>query len=183
MAGDVFFQDVKPADSPRGSIEPPGSTVEQVDGELTLRLPPEMTRVETPIIYPNFTVVVEGDELEIDGPTIVDAALNCRILRAGQANVRASKDIEVTELIQARQVKGRVIRSARIEAGAIEAELSIVGTAAVVTGRATINNGTLRTPVLVTDEMNGDSAALVTHTWADGASQGLVPDWLADANG
>ncbi len=183
MTGDVFFQEVKPVTSPRGSIEPPGSIVEQVDGEPVLRIPPEVTRVETPIIYPNFTVVVEGDELEIDGPTIVDAALNCRILRAGQANVHASKDIEVTELIQARRVKGRVIRSARIEAGAVEADLSLVGTESVVAARVTINSGTVRTPVLVTDEMNGDSAAVKTHSWADGATQGLVPDWLADAGG
>ena len=50
MTGDVFYQEIKSLDSPRGSIVPNGARTEEVNGESVLTIPAETTHVETPII-------------------------------------------------------------------------------------------------------------------------------------
>ena len=75
MTGDVFYQEIKSVDSPRGSIVPEGATTEEIDGQNILRIPATTTRVDAPIIFPGFRIIVEGDQLHVSGDTIVDAAI------------------------------------------------------------------------------------------------------------
>ena len=75
MTGDVFYQEIKSLDSPRGSIVPNGARTEEVNGESVLTIPAETTHVETPIIFPDFRIIVEGSELHVAGDGIEDAAL------------------------------------------------------------------------------------------------------------
>ena len=95
MTGDVFYQEIKSVDSPRGSIAPEGATTEEIDGQSVLRIPAATTHVDTAIIFPGFRIIVEGDELHVSGDTIVDAAIYGETLEAQGAVVSSDKEIEV----------------------------------------------------------------------------------------
>ena len=58
MTGDVFYQEIKSVDSPRGSIAPEGATTEEIDGQSVLRIPAATTHVDTAIIFPGFRIIV-----------------------------------------------------------------------------------------------------------------------------
>ncbi len=59
MTGDVFYREVKPTRSPRGSIMPPGCGVEELDGRQMLRIPAYVTTVDTPVVVLGFTIVAD----------------------------------------------------------------------------------------------------------------------------
>ncbi len=181
MTGDVFYREVKSARSPRGSIVPPGCRVETVDGRQELRIPADVTQVETPIVFPGFTVVVEGDELNVDGPTIVDAALAAEGLEAPNTVLTSQKEVEVIGLLRVKSVRARIIRGARIEAQAIDAGVSTRAEEAIVARRVTVRDGTVRTPQLIADDVGGENAAESHVGWDDALAQGLVPEWLHDS--
>ncbi len=178
MAGDVFYQEIKSVDSPRGSIVPDGAVTEEIDGDNVLRIPADTTRVETPIIFPGFRILVEGTELTVAGATIVDAAIYGRTIEARRAVIASDKEIEAEELLQAAGVRGKTVRAARIEAGRVEAVLNVRGAQAVVARSIAVSNGGVRTPLLVTESLDGEDLADASKSWAGGASDGDVPAWL-----
>lgn len=178
MTGDVFYQEIKSVGSPRGSIVPEGATTEEVNGESVLRIPASTTHVDTPIIFPGFRIIVEGDELHVSGDTIVDAAIYGETLEAPGAVVSSDKEIEVVGLMQAVSVSGKTVRADRIEAGRVEAVLNVRATGAVVARSIVITDGGLRAPLLVTESLDGDDLADASSSWDDGIAAGEVPDWL-----
>lgn len=181
MTGDVFYQEVKPARSPRGSIVPPGCHVETVDGRQELRIPADVTHVETPIVFPGFTVVIEGDELNIDGPTIVDAALAAEGLEAPNTTLTTPKEVEVIGLLRVKSVRARIVRGARIESDAIDAGVSTRAEEAIVARNVTVRDGAIRAPQLVASSVSGENTAESHVAWDDALAQGLVPEWLRDS--
>lgn len=178
MAGDVFYQDIKSVDSPRGSVVPEGATTEEIDGQNILRIPAETTHVDTPIIFPGFRIIVEGDELHVSGDTIVDAAIYGETLEAQGAVVSSDKEIEVVGLMQAVSVSGKTVRADRIEAGRVQAVLNVRATGAVVARTVVITDGGVRAPLLVTETLEGENLADTSKTWSDAITAGDVPDWL-----
>ena len=178
MTGDVFYQEIKSVGSPRGSIVPDGATTEEIDGRNVLRIPAATTRVDTPIIFPGFHIIVEGDELHVSGETIVDAAIYGETLEAQGAVVSSDKEIEVVGLMQAVAVSGKTVRADRIEAGRVEAVLNVRATGAVVARSIVITDGGVRAPLLVTESLQGEDLAVASKTWADGIAAGDVPEWL-----
>ena len=182
MAGDVFYQETKPTQSPRGAIVPPGCSVEEVDGRQILRVPAAVTHIETAIIFPGFTLLIEGPELQVAGETIADAAIYVESVEAPATALAAVKEIETTDLLQARSVRGHTVRAGRIEALYVEAELSVRATEAVIAKRVVVHHGAVRTPLLVGDEISGENAARETLNWSQGLAAGSLPDWLQQAN-
>jgi len=180
MTGDVFYQDIKSVDSPRGSVVPEGATTEAINGQSVLRIPAATTRVDTPIIFPGFRIIVEGDQLHVSGDTIVDAAIYGETLEAQGAVVSSDKEIEVVGLMQAVRVTGKTVRADRIEAGRVEAVLNIRATGAVIARSIVVTDGGLRAPLLVTESLDGEDLADTSKTWHDGITAGDVPDWLQD---
>lgn len=178
MTGDVFYQDIKSVDSPRGSVVPEGATTEEIDGQNILRIPAETTRVDAPIIFPGFRIIVEGDQLHVSGDTIVDAAIYGESLEAQGAVVSSDKEIEVVGLMQAVSVTGKTVRADRIEAERVQAVLNIRATGAVVAKSIVITAGGLRAPLLVTQSLDGENLADTSKTWHDGITAGDVPTWL-----
>ena len=178
MTGDVFYQEIKSVDSPRGSIVPEGATTEEINGQNVLRIPATTTRVDTPIIFPGFRIIVEGDQLHVSGDTIVDAAIYGETLEAQNALVTSDKEIEVVGLMQAVQVSGKTVRADRIEAERVQAVLNIRATGAVIAKSIIITDGGLRAPLLVTQSLDGEDLADRSKTWTDGIAAGDVPDWL-----
>jgi len=178
MAGDVFYQDIKSVDSPRGSVVPEGATTEEIDGQNILRIPAETTHVDTPIIFPGFRIIVEGDELHVSGDTIVDAAIYGETLEAQGAVVSSDKEIEVVGLMQAVSVSGKTVRADRIEAERVQAVLNVRATGAVVARTVVITDGGVRAPLLVTETLEGENLADTSKTWSDAITAGDVPDWL-----
>lgn len=178
MTGDVFYQEIKSVGSPRGSIVPEGATTEEVDGQNVLRIPASTTRVDSPIIFPGFRIIVEGDELHVSGNTIVDAAIYGETLEARGATVSSDKEIEVVGLMQAVGVRGKNVRADRIEAGRVDAVLNVRATAAVVARSIVVSDGGVRSPLLVTESLDGENLADISRTWTDGIAAGDVPDWL-----
>ncbi len=176
--GDVFFRDVKPIESPRGSIVPPGCTTEEVDGEQILRISAGVTEIATPIIFPTFSIVIESPRLAIDGDTIQDAALYAVSVRAPDTDLSAVRELEVTGLMQVRSVRGRTVRAGRIEARRVEADLSVRATEAVVAKQVSVKDGSIRTPKLVSGDVTADNQAVQTVSWDAAAAAGEVPDWL-----
>lgn len=174
--GDVFFQDVKPTESPRGSVVPPGCRTEEVNGEQILRIPINVTEVETPIIFPSFTIVIESTKLSISGDAIVDAALYAAAVRAPNTDLTADRELEVTGLMQVHSVHGRIVRGGRIEALRIDADLSVRATETLVAKQVNVLDGSIRTPKLVTSDFSGDNQAIQTFSWNAAADE--VPDWL-----
>ena len=181
MTGDVFYREVKPTRSPRGSIVPPGCQVEEVDGRQVLRIPADVTNVETPIIFPGFTVVVEGDALTVDGPTIVDAAIAGDGLDAPHTTLTTSKEVEVIGPLRVGSVRARIVRGARIEAHDIDADVSVRAEEAIVARRVKVRDGTVRAPQLIAADVSGENAAESHVAWSDAVAQGLVPEWLRDS--
>lgn len=178
MTGDVFYQEIKSVGSPRGSIAPEGAVTEEINGQNVLRIPATTTRVDTPIIFPGFRIIVEGDELHVSGDAIVDAAIYGETLEAQGAVVSSDKEIEVVGLMQAIGVSGKTVRADRIEAGRVEAGLNIRATGAVIARSIVIADGGLRAPLLVTESLDGEDLADSSKTWTDGIADGDVPDWL-----
>ncbi|MDE2868898.1 MAG: hypothetical protein OXR64_15320 [Chloroflexota bacterium] len=178
MTGDVFYQEIKSVDSPRGSVVPEGATTEEIDGQNILRIPAATTRVDTPIIFPGFRIIVEGDQLHVSGDTIVDAAIYGETLEAQNAVVTSDKEIEVVGLMQAVQVSGKTVRADRIEAERVQAVLNIRATGAVIAKSIIITDGGIRAPLLVTQSLDGEDLADSSKTWTDGIAAGDVPDWL-----
>ena len=178
MTGDVFYQDIRSVGSPRGSIVPEGATTEEVNGKSVLRIPAATTHVDTPIIFPGFRIIVEGDELHVSGDAIVDAAIYGETLEAQGAVVSSDKEIEVAGLMQAVGVRGKTVRADRIEAGRVEANLNVRGANAVIARSIVISSGGVRSPLLVTESLEGDDLADVSKSWTDGIAAGDVPDWL-----
>ena len=178
MTGDVFYQEIKSVDSPRGSIAPEGATTEEIDGQSVLRIPAATTHVDTAIIFPGFRIIVEGDELHVSGDTIVDAAIYGETLEAQGAVVSSDKEIEVVGLMQAIGVRGKNVRADRIEAGRVEAVLNVRATGAVIARSIVVSDGGVRAPLLVTESLEGEDLAVTSKTWADGIAAGDVPDWL-----
>ncbi|MDE2901670.1 MAG: hypothetical protein OXP73_01435 [Chloroflexota bacterium] len=178
MTGDVFYQEIKSVGSPRGSIVPPGATTEEVNGQTVLRIPAATTRVDTPIIFPGFRIIVEGDQLHVSGDTIVDAAIYGETLEAQGATVSSDKEIEVVGLMQAVSVSGKTVRADRIEAGRVQAVLNIRATGAVIARSVVVTDGGLRAPLLVTESLDGENLADASRSWDDGIAAGDVPDWL-----
>ena len=181
MTGDVFYREVKPARSPRGSVVPPGCQVETVDGRQVLRIPADVTSVETPIIFPGFTIVIEGTELNVEGPTIVDAAVAGEGLEAPHTALTTSKEVEVIGLLRVKSVRARIVRGARIEAEDIDAGVSTRAEEAIVARRVTVRDGTVRAPQLIAADVSGENAAESHVAWDDALAQGLVPEWLRDS--
>ena len=181
MTGDVFYREVKAARSPRGSIVPPGCHLETVDGRQELRIPADVTHVETPIVFPGFTVVVEGAELNIDGPAIVDAALAAEGLEAPNTVLTSEKEVEVIGLLRVKSVRARIVRGARIEAQAIDAGVSMRAGETIVARNVTVRDGAVRAPQLIAADVSGENAAESHVGWDDALSQGLVPEWLRDS--
>ena len=169
MTGDVFYREVKPTRSPRGSIVPPGCQVEEVDGRQVLRIPADVTNVETPIIFPGFTVVVEGDALTVDGPD------------APHTTLTTSKEVEVIGPLRVGSVRARIVRGARIEAHDIDADVSVRAEEAIVARRVKVRDGTVRAPQLIAADVSGENAAESHLAWSDALAQGLVPEWLRDS--
>ncbi len=180
MTGDVFYREVKTVDSPRGSIAPQGATTEEIDGHNVLRIPATTTHVDTPIIFPGFRIIVEGDQLHVSGDTIVDAAIYGETLEAQGAVVSSDKEIEVVGLMQAVSVSGKTVRADRIEARRVEAVLNVRATGAVIAKTIAITDGGIRAPLLVTETLEGEDLADTSRTWADGTAAGDVPAWLQD---
>lgn len=180
MTGDVFYREVKSARSPRGSIVPPGCHLETVDGRQELRIPADVIHVETPIVFPGFTVVVEGAELNIDGPAIVDAALAAEGLEAPNTVLTSEKEVEVIGLLRVKSVRARIVRGARIEAQAIDAGVSTRAEEAIVARSVTVRDGAVRAPQLIAADVSGDNATESHVGWDDALAQGLVPEWLRD---
>ena len=178
MTGDVFYQEIKSVGSPRGSIVPPGATTEEINGQTVLRIPAATTRVDTPIIFPGFRIIVEGDQLHVSGDTIVDAAIYGETLEAKGATVSSDKEIEVVGLMQAVSVSGKTVRADRIEAGRVQAVLNIRATGAVIARSVVVTDGGLRAPLLVTESLDGEDLADASRSWDDGIAAGDVPDWL-----
>ena len=178
MTGDVFYQEAKSVGSPRGSVIPDGAVTEEVDGQSVLRIPAATTRVDTPIIFPGFRIIVEGDELHVSGETIVDAAIYGETLEAQGAVVSSDKEIEVVGLMQAVGVRGKNVRADRIEAGRVEAVLNVRATGAVVARSVVVSDGGVRAPLLVTESLRGEDLADVSKSWSDGIAAGDVPEWL-----
>ncbi|MCY3747974.1 MAG: hypothetical protein OXG64_01655 [Chloroflexi bacterium] len=178
MTGDVFYQEIKPVGSPRGSIVPDGATTEEINGQNVLRIPAATTSVDTPIIFPGFRIIVEGAELHVSGETIVDAAIYGETLEAQGAVVSSDKEIEVVGLMQAVGISGKTVRADRIEAGRVEAALNVRATGAVVVRSILVSDGGVRSPVLVTKSLQGEDLADTTKTWAEGIAAGDVPEWL-----
>ena len=178
MTGDVFYQEVKSVGSPRGSVVPDGAVTEEVDGQSVLRIPAATTRVDAPIIFPGFRIIVEGDELHVSGETIVDAAIYGETLEAQGAVVSSDKEIEVVGLMQAVHVCGKNVRADRIEAGRVEAVLNVRATGAVVARSVVVSDGGVRAPLLVTESLQGEDLADVSKSWSDGIAAGDVPEWL-----
>ena len=181
MTGDVFYREVKPARSPRGSIVPPGCQAEEVDGRQVLRIPADVTNVETPIIFPGFTIVIEGDALTVEGPTIVDAAIAGEGLEAPQTTLNTSKEVEVLGLLRVGSVRARIVRGARIESRDIDADVSVRAEEAIVANRVAVRNGAVRAPQLIAADVAGENAADSHVAWSDALAQGLVPEWLRDS--
>lgn len=180
MTGDVFYQEIKSVDSPRGSIVPEGATTEEIDGQNVLRIPAATIRVDTPIIFPGFRIIVEGDQLHVSGDAIVDAAIYGETLEAQGAVVSSDKEIEVVGLMQAVQVSGKTVRADRIEARRVRAVLNIRATGAVIAKSITVTDGGLRAPLLVTETLEGENLADTSKTWSDAITAGDVPTWLQD---
>lgn len=178
MTGDVFYQEIKSVDSPRGSIVPDGATTEEIDGQNILRIPAATTNVDTAIIFPGFRIIVEGDQLHVSGDTIVDAAIYGETLEAQNAVVTSDKEIEVVGLMQAVQVSGKTVRADRIEAERVQAVFNIRATGAVIAKSIIITDGGLRAPLLVTQSLDGEDLADSSKTWTDGIAAGDVPNWL-----
>ena len=182
MTGDVFYQEIKSVDSPRGSIVPEGATTEEIDGHNILRIPAATTQVDTPIIFPGFRIIVEGDQLHVSGDTIVDAAIYGETLEAQNAVVSSDKEIEVVGLMQAVQVSGKTVRADRIEAGRVQAVLNVRATGAVVARSLVITDGGIRAPLLVTESLEGEDLADESKSWDDGIAAGDVPVWLQSSD-
>ncbi|MCY3895564.1 MAG: hypothetical protein OXG17_03730 [Chloroflexi bacterium] len=182
MTGDVFYQEIKSVGSPRGSIVPEGATTEEIDGQNVLRIPADTTNVDTPIIFPGFRIIVEGDELQVSGDTIVDAAIYGETLEARNAVVSSDKEIEVVGLMQAVQVSGKTVRADRIEAGRVQAVLNVRATGAVVARSLVITDGGIRAPLLVTESLEGEDLADASKSWDEGIAAGDVPDWLQSSD-
>ena len=180
MTGDVFYQDIKSVDSPRGSVVPEGATTEEIGGQNILRIPAATTRVDTPIIFPGFRIIVEGDRLHVSGDTIVDAAIYGETLEAQGAVVSSDKEIEVVGLMQAVSVTGKTVRADRIEAERVQAVLNVRATGAVIAKSIVITDGGLRAPLLVTQTLDGEDLADTSKSWADAITAGDVPTWLQD---
>ncbi len=180
MTGDVFYQEIKSVDSPRGSIVPDGATTEEIDGQNILRIPAETTHVDTPIIFPGFRIIVEGDQLHVSGDTIVDAAIYGETLEARGAVVSSDKEIEVVGLMQAVSVTGKTVRADRIEAERVQAVLNVRATGAVIARTLVITDGGVRAPLLVTQSLDGENLADTSKSWADAITAGDIPTWLQD---
>lgn len=178
MTGDVFYQETKSLDSPRGSIVPNGARTEEVNGESVLTMPAETTHVETPIIFPDFRIVVEGSELHVAGEGIEDAAIYGRTLEARQAVISADKEIEVTGEIQATGITGKTVRAEKISAGHIEAVLNVRATESVIARSITVTDGGVRAPLLITTSLKGEDFSTSSKSWASGVAEGDVPSWL-----
>lgn len=178
MADDVFYKEIKAVESPRGSIVPEGAITEEIDGEPVLRIPETTTNVDTPIIFPEFRIIVEGSKLHVAGETIVDAAIYGRTLEAMNAVVSAEKEIEVTEILQAAHVRGKTVRAERIEAKCVEADLNVCGTKSVIAQSITVEDGGVRTPILITDQLDGEDLAVDSKDWDSSITNGDVPQWL-----
>jgi hypothetical protein len=181
MAGDVFYRDVKAATTPRGSIVPAGAVAEEVDGRQILRIPAGVTEIATPIIFPGFTVVIEAESLTIAGDAIEDAALFADNVQALGTDLRAAKQIEVTDTFQARSVRAMTVRGARIEAVRLESDMAVRATEIAVIKELVIHSAGLRAPRLVNQEFDGENNAGETLDWADGIKRGDVPEWLQAA--
>ena len=178
MTGDVFYQEIKSVGSPRGSIVPEGATTEEIDGQTVLRIPATTTHVDSPIIFPGFRIIVEGEELHVSGDTIVDAAIYGETLEAQGAVVSSDKEIEVVGLMQAVSVSGKTVRADRIEAERVQAVLNVRATGAVIAKSIVIADGGLRAPLLVTETLDGEDLADTSRSWDDGITAGDVPGWL-----
>ena len=177
MTGDVSDGDVK---SPRGSIVPPGCTLEEIDGRQVLRIPSNVTRVDTPIIFPGFTVVIEAPLFTVDGPSIVNASIASEAIEATESHILTSKEIEVIGLLQAQSVRARIVRGARIEAREIEADVSVRAAESIVVRRVSVRDGAVRAPRVISEELHGENAADESFQWSDAVERGLVPEWLRD---
>lgn len=180
MTGDVFYQEIKSLESPRGSIVPNGARTEEINGENVLTIPAEITHVETPIIFPDFRIVVEGSELHVAGPGIEDAAIYGRTLEARQASVSAEKEIEVTGEIQATRIRGKTVRAEKISAGDLEAVLNVRATRSVIARTITVTEGGVRAPLLITNSLQGENLSTTSKTWTSGIADGDVPSWLQE---
>jgi hypothetical protein len=180
MTGDVFYREVKPTRSPRGSIVPPGCEVKEIDGRQILHIPADVAKIDTPIVFPGFIVIIEAPSLTIEGPTIVDAALAAEGLEASGTAITTSKEVEVIGLLQARSVRARIVRGERIEAQEIDADVSVCATGTIVARSVTVRDGAIRASQLIAGAVSGEKAAADSIDWSDGMTRGLVPEWLGD---
>ena len=80
--------------------------------------------------------------------------------------------------MQAVGVRGKTVRADRIEAGRVEANLNVRGANAVIARSIVVSNGGVRSPLLVTESLEGDDLADASKSWTDGVAAGDVPDWL-----
>ncbi len=178
MADDVFYKELKEVDSPRGSIVPEGATTEEVEGEPVLRIPETTISIDTPIIFPGFRIIIEGSKLDISGETIVDAAIYGRTLEAINTVISAEKEIEVTETLRVAHVRGKTVRAERIEAKCVEADLNVYGSKSVIAQSITVEDGGVRTPILITDRLDGEDLSVDSRDWDSSITNGDVPQWL-----
>ncbi|MBM4435954.1 MAG: hypothetical protein FJ029_01700 [Actinobacteria bacterium] len=181
MAGDVFYKEIKPVVAPRGAIVPPGCVVEKAGTAAILRVPAGITHIATPLIFAAFTLVIEGPELTVDGPAIVDAAINVRNLDAPNTILRLPRQIEVIDLLRVRDVRALMVRAGRIEARTVEAERSVRARADLIARTVRVHHGALRAARLIAEASQGENRAGATIPWAVALTQGLVPDWLRTA--